>query len=186
MARDYFINGECLVRVKGATNSTIANLSELGLADNPIRVSYEFKHSDIKVDAWGSVPPESQFMLAVANVSMTLVHIDRTVLDECVRLSMGGGSAVGVFPRAGTRMGGGGARFATTNNLIGLNLTSPVGSKPYRFLYSYLSAPPLEIPLGVEKSIFTLQWRVIPYTIDPWNNGLGAAGTALWDHTADT
>ena len=83
-------------------------------------------------------------------------------------------------------MGGNVARFAAGNNFIGLNLTSPVASKPWRFYFAYLVAPPATFPLGTEKSIIGLQWRAIPFTVDPWQGGSGALGQILWDHVLDT
>jgi hypothetical protein len=191
MARDYQINGEVMVSVKGMVGSSISSLSQLGLTDREgiVRISPRFIHEDIPVDAWGDAPPEIQFFLSDVTVSMTLVHYDEDVLDEVVRLSMGGGGSAGVdgvFPRAGTRMGGGVARFAAGNKFIGLNLSSPVGGKPWRFYFTYLSANPFVLPLGTRRSHTQLMWRAIPYTIDPWNAGAGANGTVIWDHTLDT
>ena len=186
MARDFQINGECLVRVKSRSDSNIGSLSELGLAQDPITVSMEFSHRDIKVDAWGAPPPEIQFMLGTVSVSMNLIHLDRDVLDTCIRLSMGGAAAVGQLPRAGARMGGNVARFAVGNNFIGLNLSSPVQNKPWRFYYAYLANPPMSVPLGTEKSVYNLQWRVVPYTTDPWQGGSGASGQVLWDYVSDS
>lgn len=188
----FFINGETMVQVKSNGLSSISNLTQLGLSDMPIRVSLDFKHLDIKVDAWGQMPPEIQFMLAGAVVSMTLVHFDRSVLDECWRLSMGGASAVGTLPRAGSRMGNAFSPVgANANNFIQLSLTSQVGNKPWRFLTAYLASPPADFPLGTERSVVSVQWRVIPYPNgavpgDPWNNGSGASGTVLWDYVAAT
>lgn len=190
MARDYFINGEHMVFVKGrADSAVIGTIQQLGLADSPIVVTPNFRHLDIAVDAWGGdqgPPPEIQCLLADVNVRMTLVHFDRAVIDECLRLSMGGPTAIGVLPRAGARMGNNTARFAAGNNFMGLNIASPVGGKPWRFYFSYLTGPPMEFPLGNRRSVVTMNWRVVPYTIDPWNNSLGAQGVVLWDHTLDT
>lgn len=186
MARNFQINGESLVSVKGNVNTGIATLSQLGLAEGPIRVSLELNHEDIQVDAWGGrVPPETQFMLAAANISMSLVHVDRDVLEDVIGESMGGAAAEGTLWRAGTRMGGGGARFAVNNHFVGLNIYSPVQSLPWRFYYTYLTGTPVEIPLGTSKSIFSLTFRCIPYAPDPWNNGLGAQGYVLFDHVLD-
>lgn len=186
MARDYFINGESLVKVKGGVNSGIATLSELGLADGPIRVSPELHHRPIQVDAaGGEVPPEEQYFCARARVSMTLVHFDRDVVDAVVRESMAGAAAIGQNARAGTRMGGGVARFAAGYHYVGVNILSPVGNKPWRFLHCRIDGS-LDTPLGTEKSTFTLNWVAIPYVVDPWNNGNGMAGVAVWDHVLDT
>lgn len=191
MARDFLINGETMVSVKGPQGSAIASISQLGLSLSPIRVTLDIRHRDIVLDAWGGeIPADTQFMLAAANIAMDLVHVDRDVLEACVKLSMGGAGGVGnlegQLARAGQRMGGGLARFAAGNNYVGLNLSSPVLTLPYRFYFTYLTGTPLEIPLGTEKSIYSMNWRAIPYTQDPWNNGVGATGTFLYDNTLDT
>lgn len=186
MARDFFINGETMVAVKGNANSGFPGLTHLGLADGPIRVRLDFRHMDIQVDAWGGeIPADVQCKLAAATISMTLVHFDRNVLDDCLGQSMGGAS-VGTVSRAGRRMGGGNARFALNNFYIGLNLLSPVGAKPWRFYYTYLTGPPMEFPLGTERSIVALNWRAIPYTTDPWGGGTGSTNAILWDHDTDS
>ena len=194
MARDFFINGECLVRVKGNVNTTISSLSELGLSEDPIVVTPDLKHTDLNLDAWGSeVPADVQFKLAAVTVRMKLIHFDRAVLDTCLIESMAGAGniagagLIGMLARAGRRMGGGNARFAANNHFIGLNLTSPSeANKPWRFYSAYLTGPPMEMPLGTEKSVVALNWRVIPYTQDPWGGGTGADGVRLWDHSQDT
>ena len=186
MSRDYHINGESLVRVKGATGTTIASLSEFGLTTDPVILSPDFKHDDIPVDAWGKGVPEIQFMLAAVTVSMNLIHYDRAVLDECLRLSMGGATTAGLLPRAGTRMGGGVAIGAAGNNFVSLYIASPVDGKPWFFPAAYIMTPPMRIPLGTEKTIWAVQWRVVPYTVDPWNSGNGASGVKLYDNTTTT
>lgn len=196
MARDIFINGETMVRVRSGADSAIAAVKDLGLADGGIHIRLNSNHLDVTADAWGKAPFEIQYLLSDVIISMTLVHFDRTWLDECVRLSMGGGPAsVGRTSRAGKRMGGGVAQFAAGNAFIGLALSSPVGSKPWRFYYSYLTGPPLEFPLGNERSLVQLNWRAIPYTDDPWGGGVaqptttagqGADEAIIWDHASDT
>ncbi len=190
MSRDFFINGETLVLVKGRSDSAIGTLTELGLSSDPIRVSPVFKHKDILVDAWGEVPADVQFMLAEATVTMNLIHIDRGVLNTVIQESMAGAPAIGSLARAGQRMGNNQPRFgpggANGNHYIGLNLSSPVGNLPWCFYYAYLSSPPVQIPLGTEKSVFACQWRVVPYVQDPYGNGQGAYGAVLWSHVLDT
>ena len=186
MARDFQIPGECLVQVKGMAGTGIGSLAELGLSADPITVTPRFRHKDMNVDAWGEAPADVQFMLAEAFISMNLVHYDESVLDVCLRESMGGGAGPGTFPRAGTRLGGGVGRFVTGNHYIGLNITSPVQGKPWRFYFTYLADTPIRKTLGVEKSIVQVNFRAVPYTTDPYGGGTGAAGTVLWDHTLDT
>lgn len=190
MARNWFVNGETLVNVKGRSDSSIGSLSELGLADGPIVIRPNFRHRDITLDAWGSeVPAEVQFMLADVTVEMTLVHIDRDVLDTCILESMAGAPAIGQCRRAGALMGNNLARFAaggaTGNHYIGLNLSSPIGGKPWRFYFSYLTGPAMDHPVGTEKSLTRLTWRAIPYTTDPYGSGSGAQTSPIWDHVAD-
>lgn len=189
MARDFQINGQCLVYVKGCSSSAIGNLSELGLTTDQIRVTPVFRTRDIDVNAWGDVPPEIQFKLAEVRISMTLVHFDYDVLNACLTESMAGAPALGQLPMAGARMGNNKARFGANpngNHYIGLNLTSPVGGRPWCFLYSMLTNPPVDIPLGTDRTAVVCNWRAIPYTQDPWNGGNGSYGVALWTHVLDT
>lgn len=202
MSRSYFVNGETMVYVKGRSDSAIASLSELGLTDEQgiVTISLNFAHEEINVDAWRGAPAEMQWMLADATITMTLINFDYNVLNTCLLLSMGGapGMNVGQMGRAGQLMGNGLPRFAPApnggaastgtnagNNYIGLNLSSPVGQLPWRFFFAYLAQPPINIPLGTQKSLMRLTWRAIPYTTDPWGNGTGAYAYPLFDHTLD-
>mgnify|MGYP001608992929 FL=1 len=108
MARDFIINGETLVKVKGSSSSSISTLSELGLAEKEVTISPRFYHSEMRADDFGpNIPPEVMWMLADVQIAMTLVHFDRAVLEACISESMGG-STFGVFlAGAGTPMGGG-------------------------------------------------------------------------------
>src|SRR5688500_12011652 len=131
MARDFHVNGEVMVYVKGRADSAIGSLTQLGLPADPVRVSPEFRHREINLDAWGGeVPVDVQCMLAAVNVSMNLIHFDRDVIDVCLMESLGGMPAVGTMRRAGARLGNGLPRFAgggvNGNHLVGLNLASPV------------------------------------------------------------
>jgi hypothetical protein len=153
------------------------------VADAPIVVGQKNSQDSVIVDPFGpSVPVDFQYNLSEMTVSMTLIYFDPAILEECVRLSQGGGSAVGTMPRAGTLMGGGAARFAAGNNFIGLNLSSPVESKPWRF-YSAVIGDALDWPLGTQRSSVRVVWRCIPYSVNILS---GSAGALLFDHTADT
>jgi hypothetical protein len=187
MARAFKVNGECMVKVKGNVNSAIAALSELGLVDaNGVTVTPEFRHDPINIDAYGGqIPPEKQYMLAQARVNMGLIHLDRDVLDACLREAMGGAPAVGQTARAGTLMGGNAVRFAAGNHYVGLNILSPVDNKPWRFLHAHLEGS-TPVNVGTRVSTWQLTWTAIPYQVDPWNAGNGAAGVAIWDHVLDT
>lgn len=190
MSRDYFINGECMVYVKGNSSSSISTLTELGLSMDQVQIKPNFRHKPIKVDNWWECEPEVQVQMQNVMISMTLVHFDPAVLDVVIQESMGGVAAPGVMPRAGTRLGNGLARFAVgggkANHFIGLNLTSPVASKPWRFYHCYLADSPYNYPIGVERSPVTLNFKAIPYAPDPWNGGSGLAGVVIYDHTLDS
>lgn len=191
MSRDFDIPGPALVLVKGRSDSAIGTIQELGLSDQVINVTLNFRHKDINVECWGDIPPDVQFKLADIRISFSLIHFDRTILEACISESMGGAPAFGQLAGAGFRLGNGKARFASGaglsgNHLIGLNITSPINGVPWRFLYCYMEGTPAEFPLGTEKSIIRTNWRCIPYTQDPYNGGLGAYGVTLCDHTLDT
>src|SRR6266576_3354740 len=175
MARDWMINGPALVTVKGRSDSLIGGLSQLGLTSEPVTITPVFHHKDIRLDAYGGmdgVPAEVQFMLSEVRVDMTLIHYDPLILDVCMNESMGGAPLNGQMSFAGATLGNNQIRFAPGgilgNHYIGLNISSPVFGKPYRFFYSFLTEQPVVIPLGAEKSMVKCQWRVIPYTQDPY------------------
>lgn len=184
MARDFSINGETLVLVKGMQGTFLSHLQELGLSDSQIRITPKFSHKDMHADDFGpDIPPDVMWMLAEVQIAMTLIHFDQAVLEAVITESMCG-VGFGVMQAAGTPMGGGVARFANGNHYVGLNLTSPVLGKPWRFLTSLLTGPPVEIPLGVEASIVQLNWRAIPYA--PPTAELLSAGKVLFDRTLDS
>lgn len=196
MARDFQVPGENMVYVKGPSGSAIGTLSELGLSSDQVRVTPNFRHKGIHVNAWGGgeVPADMQVYLADVTITMPLIHFDRPILDECIRLAMGGASAVGRTGRTGRRMGNNLTRFAAGNLWIGLNIAAPVEGKPWRFFYAML-ANSAEFPMGVEAAMVPLQWLAIPYTQDPWGgsasqpntaDGTGSLEALLWDHTLDT
>jgi len=193
MGRDFVIQGESLVNVKANPNTLMPSSTQLGLAYDAIRVRPIVHHEDCTVDAWGSAPADVQWMLAEAHVTMNLTHVDPAILQECVRLSMGGATGTtagfGSFARAGTRLGNNQPRFAVGNNYIGLNITAPIDNLPWRFFFAYLMDPPFEWPLGTRRSIISLNWRVVPFTQDPAGivGGVitGATNYQLWDRGSD-
>ena len=190
MARDFFVNGQTMVWVKGRSDSSIANLSELGLSSDQIRITPVFRHRDINVNAWGDAPPEIQFMLAEVRISLTLIHFDPDILETCLMESMAGAPSFGALPAAGARMGNNLPRFspggANGNHFIGLNLSSVVEGRPWRFLTAYLTSPPVDIPLGTDRTAIVTNWRAIHFDTDLWNAGLGSYGKFIWDRTLDT
>ncbi len=189
MSRNYYVNGETMVKVKGRSDSTIANITELGLTDHSIRIAIQNHRLRIRVDAYGDGPPESQFMGAGATVQMTLVHFDSDVLDFCVQEAWGSTPGFGQMGHAGSLMGNGLPRFGpggvNGNHFIGLNLISAPGKRPWRFYYAALADNPIDFPIGTERSLITLNWEAFPYSVDPWNNGNGSYGVQIWDNIAD-
>ena len=181
MTRQIYVNGETMVYVKGMAGSAIANLSELGLSDDQITIRLIPHYDPVMLNAHDQAPVDMQTFLEEARITMTLVQYDPDVLAECLRLSVGAPNSAGQLARAGTLLGKGLARFAAGNCFIGLNLASPVGNIPYRFLYTFLEDPAAAIPLGTQRSIITLNWRAIPYLADPWNGGAGALNTYLYN-----
>lgn len=195
MARSFQIPGECMVSVKGMVGSQIASLSELGLSPDQINVTLNTYHDDVKVNAWGGgyVPADEQTFIASADISMTLVNFDNTILEECFRLGMAA-PAFGVAGRTGALMGNGFARFAAGNFYIGLNISAPVNGLPYCFLYTRMTDRTV-LPFGTQRQIVQCNWRAIPYTNDPWGGGTaqpgtspgtGTLGAVIWSHTLDT
>jgi hypothetical protein len=208
MARDFKINGETMISVKGRSDGLIPLLTQLGLAADQVNVQFEVEHEDIIVNAWGKFPAEVQVFGGAANISMNLIHVDEAVLEYCWQEAMGGTASFGQLARAGARLGNNTARFApantvnpatglvtTGNHLIGLNISSPVLQLPYRFWYAYMSSPPITYPLGAEKSVIAVTWRAFAYTTDPWGGsiaqpgtvaGTGAQGAILFDRVLDS
>ena len=187
MTRAFKINGAALVKVKGNISCPIAALSELGLAQDAIDVTFELRHKDLKVDAWGEAPPDVQMMLATATITMNLIHYYQDVLAACIREACGGASAEGTMPRAGLLMGGNAVRFDPLNHYIGLNILSPVEALPWRFFTAYLSGNAMRVPIGTERKVIPLTWRAIPYGgVDPWSTGLASEGQPVYDRTLDT
>lgn len=187
MARDIVINGETMVSVKGSPGSNLESLTQLGLAESGIILTPDFRYDEIQVDAWGEeIPMDVQFKLAAINIGMNLIHYDKTVLQDCLVQSMGGVVTPGRLARAGQRLGGGNALLASGNYYVQVSLSSPVSGLPWRFFACYMVGPPMTMPLGTKRSIVQVNWRCIPYTVDPWGGGTGALNYPLWDHTAAT
>lgn len=174
MARDFYINGECLVYVKGngalglgVSQNGPPGVWELGLAEENVTISPTFNHQDKMADSFGpNVPPELLWQLVEIQVRMTLVHFDKDVLNACAVESMAGGTLASMVP-AGTPMGGGLPLYTFGNHWIGLFLASPVGQLPWYLPAATLTRQPLEWPLGTSRSRVQLTWRCIPYAPQP-------------------
>ena len=188
MARQYVINGETLVSVwildPTTQNPTIHVMAELGLAEKNVTITPKYYHKDINVDDFGpNVPADVLAMIAECQITMTLVNFDTTVLDKCLSESIGGGTA-GTMPGAGIPMGGGLPLTNKNNHYIGLYLASPILEQPWYFPSSYMPNPPMEFPIGTEKTLAKLTWRAIPYKApDPNVNSLSTSGVSVTINT---
>lgn len=201
MGRAFYVYGENLVYVKGngalAAIPNQAQLHELGLSSEAIRITPKFNHVDFKCDDFADTPPDVFYALAECRVDMTLIHYDPSVLERCMVESMGGGGIVasgitisgimsaGVMAPSYTPMGGGKDLMTSGNHYIMLNIVpNTIEREPWRFPSSYLADRPLELPLGTERSLVKLSWRAIPYayigSLD--NKEISSSGVVLWDH----
>lgn len=203
MPRDFIIYGESIVKVKGNVNSTISTITELGLTEDQINISFHYNKRPLHADPWGSpqnnqAGVDKQVFPGFAVITANLVHYDPTVLEECFRLSNSGPTVAvgvagvapgGVLNHAGWRMGSNGARFAATNSFIGLNIQSAgvpsFTSAIWRFYFAELIEV-TPIPIGTERSVVRTVWQAVPYIPDPWNGGVGANGYVWYDHVLDT
>ena len=180
-----------MAAVKGRADlPLISSLTELGLAQDSIQIQVTANRKNIRVDAYGDSPPEQQFFGAGASINMTLIHFDAAVLDQCLSESFGGAPTAGTLGVAGGLMGNGVTRFAPGGaagwHFVGLNLISSAGQRPWRFLNTCLSDNPIQFPIGTEVSAVQTNWQAFPYSVDPWNGGLGSYSVPLWDYVLDT
>jgi hypothetical protein len=212
--RDFQIFGESLVTVLGngalaaprSSSSPEAGLWELGLTSEKITITPRFYHQEIHCDDFGhSVPAELMWNLADVNIRMTLIHYDSVVLNDCFIESMAGGKSKDALPipgtmaACGTMMGGykdvgePGCHYISLNiisALIGGDLLGSQLPDNWHFRAAYISTPPLEIPIGTEKTIVVLNWRAIPY-VSPSNSNpsstieLKSQGNIVWDEDID-
>lgn len=210
MARDVILNGEVMVRVKGAPlgplrdpqNANANKLYELGLAEKETRVRLNFKTKDINIDDYGpDVPVEVMYQLTDAHISMTLVHFDNDVLQRCVACAMGGSvisnedlinASVpinqGTLVSMGTLYGNNVPLQSAGNQYIELSLSSPVLKYPWRFPSTYILNV-AEFPLGTKRMLVHLEWRAIPYQYIPtFGTTIGevfSSGAILFDRHAE-
>lgn len=181
MGRVFYVAGEVLVQVKGATGGSLASLTNVGVAEGPVAISFQGKPDPILTDPTGKgVPIDYQTFGGMASISMTLIHFDKAILERMAILGMGG-TFPGTMGRAGQVMGNGAARFASTWLYFGMNLTSPVGSG-YNFKACLIDSQ-YTFPIGTERTATQVTIKAIPYVADP-ASGLNLA--VLWDQTLDT
>lgn len=188
--------------VTGTYGRGVADGRPLGLASDSIRISPRYVHHDMRVDDFGpEIPADVMQNLADVTIRMNLVHVDKDILDVCLRESLGGGAGKwGVLAPAGEILGGNKDFFASGWHYTSLNLLTN-DNLPWRFRAAYLSQNPAEIPLGTRHSIFNLTWRAIPYYFQsvfaPVLGGGGgngdfgggevvSSGVVLFDHSPDS
>lgn len=208
MARDFHIYSSTMVsanfgaHIPANTFTGIANGSrfvDLGLTVDPIQVSLNFKHQDVRTDAYGTeIPVDQQFILADATIRTKLVNWDDTYLKLCMQEACAGGwfgTAGGTsLANAGTLMGGvgppaiAGVPFIPPSgyHYVSLNLFSVAsGTLPYRFPAAYLSQRPIEFNIGSQRSVMDCTWRAIPFgVIAPTFNTTPVSGGRLSIRTA--
>ncbi len=174
MVRDFYINGEAMVSVKGSVNSFLSTIQELGLTSDAILISPNYVHKDLTADGFGPfIPNDVRWMLGDVNIRMKLIHFDSPVLDCCLAESTGGNHLIpgflanpGILSPAGVILGNGCQQFASGNHFISLNIAvadNTLDTPAWHFPSAYLAQPPMAFPLGTEKSIVELNWRAIPY-----------------------
>ncbi len=167
MARDYYINGQCLVSY---------NSQELGLTDNngKVTITPNVHYLPIEVDGWGSAEtsPERQCFLVHCTISMTLVHFDKDVFKTAM-VNSTQGSAEGTMPRGGTLLGANGG-YKT----LSLSSPGPVArtwSFPSTFIKDHYT-----LPIGAERSLLEVVWQAVAYTADPYNSGNWSQGVQVY------
>lgn len=182
-------------------NGAEDGLLKLGLSLDQIIVEPRFIHRDMKTDDFGpDAPADVMWYMGTANITMSLIHYDMTVLDFCLAEAMAGnkkrtngvyaGGPDGLAP-AGTPLGGGKALYTEGCHYVGLIIASPKANFPWNFPATYLMES-LEYPLGTERTAVKLRWRAIPYvdstgTQGPRGDWLKSENAVLWTHptTAD-
>jgi hypothetical protein len=199
MTRQYVVNGPAMVYLKGGAHNSGRNLgdkTELGLTTREITLVPRFSHKDLNADDFGpEVPPEVLVYAQEMNIRVALIHFDNDVLDRFVSESTGMGGEVpwGVLSPAGKPLGGYKPLYASGNHHVTVFIASPDFGVPWRFLACHLTQPPLEYPLGTERSVVVLNIRAIPYQVPlhlsgessgltSYSGELVSSGAVLFDH----
>lgn len=181
MARDLFINGPATISI-GGSPASLSGSPSLGLTSDQVRISPKTYYKPIHVDDYGGeVPADLLFMLGTVDISFTLIHFDRTILDTCISESMAGGT-VGTMQAAGTPMAASFPAGAGSNHFLSLSIASSVGNKPWTFPTAYLSEQPIEFPLGNDRSLVACNFRAFPYNPYDNNGEVFSSGAPLWQY----
>ncbi|MCC6425110.1 MAG: hypothetical protein IT447_16675 [Phycisphaerales bacterium] len=175
MPRDIVINGESMVTVKGnAFVSGLRSVSQLGLTSESITVSPRLYHYELKANDFGpNVPAEVMNNIAEVRIFMTLVHFDYQILRDCISESQAGMPTFGALAPAGMTLGRGASLYSSGCHWMSMSISSTDERFPWTFPTAYIPTPPLEIPLGTERSLVRLEWRAIPYKV-PQTRPLGS------------
>lgn len=188
VGRDFQIYGEALISVRGNGNLGSGGGSikwELGLAEGPITITPAYHHNPVNTEDFADVPVDMQWMLDEVSIRTRLIHYDPLVLSWTLAESRGGiwtnhtapqivngvptllpglgNTKEGAYVGAGSLLGKGLPLLASGNNFVRLYVESATQVMPWRFLSVYVPTPPLEIPLGTEKTGLEIEWRAIPY-----------------------
>lgn len=210
MARDFYINGPSMVKVKVGAHIPLSGsfidgrFVELGLTTDSIQIAPVFRHRDVYADDFGpTTPAEVMSELAEVRIGMNLVHYDSEVLNVCVSESLGAtmfspGPVAdydfGALPPAGSLLGNYCQPLESGCRFVSLNIIPGDGSDAlgWRFPTSYLHEQPWVLPVGVKASYAELSWRAVPYRVPALLNGspnysgeIVSSGATLWSHTLD-
>ena len=143
MAKAFYTQGNTLVKYDN---------SELGYAENAVKIVPRFHHKDIYADDFGPDSPALiLWMLADFTIEMTLVYFDQTVIYNAIKDAMGGGT-LGQFAGAGTPINGKQLDIESSTDATGNNWSFPK---------AYLAERPMEWPLGNERSLVHLTFRAV-------------------------
>lgn len=201
MGRDFQVDYEVMVRVKGSVQSYIFEPMDLGLCSEGISITPAWKHKDINVDDFGpDVPAEILCMMAEVSISIPLIHYDPDVLNACLSESLGGFQtttgendnilipAPGIMMPAGTPLGGGVELYGSGNHYISLSLCSAISGGSFHFPAAFMTKAPMTLKLGQKTRIAMTTWRAIPYVSFAQNagpEGISSSGVILWDTDID-
>lgn len=181
--RDFVINGECMVYVRGngalgSSTTGDPQKHELGLTADGVQIYPQLYHDPVHTSQHGDkVQVETRWKLASCEVHMKLVHFNRDVLRACIQEStaaplntINDPDSTDIFTDgwvgpAGSFLGGGKQLWESGCHYVSVGVTSPVDNFPWRFPASYLMGPPLLYPIGTESTVAELRWKVIPYQV---------------------
>lgn len=191
MGRQYQVNGETLVKLKGGTHLQNFGMSgsavvTLGVAADPITISYNLNHLDIHTDKYTQEKPvDVMWMGADAIIKMNLIHWDNDILNTAVSEAMDGydpdALVSGGTGIPGLTLGHNLDPYSSGCRYMGLGLTSTVTSGR-SFPTCYLHQQPIQMPLSTEKSIVQVTFRAIRYS-KMNSDGTVAEPSLLWEYT---